>query len=364
MSKQCILLNNATHRFDWLLTDPRGQLVLQDAYDRGTVPRCRCKAAGVEMYIAQRGSTYYLAKLPDSGFLHASDCPSASDGGMMSGLETYAHGAVLKVGTEFAVTYTEGRQFIDGMATSVTCDGLLDLLMEQAGMNVRYPDDQPHWSGFYPKLREASGNVLVNGALLENCMLVPEFFDRNRLEEIDAYIEPFIAAGSSLSWVCAPLKSIASSKYGWQIKLKHLPRLVFWVTAQVARRVVLRSSSPLDMGNPPETAMCMMAIKHGREHGGFTVTDFAVRPTDAWFYPAPEHLGGLLSFLLGQRAPVIRPLRYDSHPDCPMADFGLIKAESITPAFRISRTEANYIERRRRAYLMKRNHTDVYIVEV
>ena len=362
MSKQRILLNHQSHLLNYLLTSPAGQDVLKEAYADGVVPRCQCKASGVEMYISRRGNTYYLAKLPDSGFLHANDCPSGCAGGVISGLETYGHGAVVYRDLKYRVHYTESRSFIDRLPCTCTIDGLLDLLMELAGLNTKYPNETSTWGTYFQKMREVSGTIEVNGQNLADLLFVPQSFDMESADEINAEISRHLDQSGKVQWVCAPLKSVQSTKYGWLIKLKHLGKQFFWVSSQTSRLSTVRSSSPINMGAPPEHAMCLLGIRPGRDHFNFNVTEFAIRPTDTSLFPTSDKLNGLLAFLLGQRLPVIRPLRYDAHPDHVMADFGLIQENSVIPAFKLTKEDSNNGDRRRLAHLIQRN-ADVYISE-
>ena len=362
MSKQRILLNHQSHLLNFLLTSPAGQEALRTAYEDGVVPKCQCKASGVEMYISRRGNTYYLAKLPDSGFLHANDCPSGCAGGVISGLETYGHGALVYRDLKYRVFYTETRSFIDRLPTSCTIDGLLDLLIELAGMNTKYPNETSTWGTYFQKMREAAASIEVNGESLADRLFVPQSFDTESADEINAEIARRLDPASQVRWVCAPMKAVLSSKYGWLIKLKHLGRHFFWVSSQASRLSTVRSTNPIDMSAPPEHAMCLLGIKPGRDPFNFNVTEFAIRPTDASLFPSSDRLNGLLNFLLGQRHPVIRPLRYDAYPEHVMADFGLIQDNAVIPAFRLTKEDPNNSDRRRLAYLIQRN-ADVFISE-
>jgi Protein of unknown function (DUF1173) len=74
----------------------QAQQVLADAHIHRVRPLCRCVDSGVPMYVARVGDRFIVKRMPDTGMVHAPDCPSYLPPEALSGLGEVLGGAILE----------------------------------------------------------------------------------------------------------------------------------------------------------------------------------------------------------------------------------------------------------------------------
>lgn len=115
---------------------PEAQQLLADARTHRVRPLCLCVAGGVPIYVARVGDRFIVKRMPDSGMVHATDCPSYLPPEALSGLGQVLGGAIieqtdtgftaLRLGFRMAKTDRNGPAPAAGSgdgSDSVTADG-------------------------------------------------------------------------------------------------------------------------------------------------------------------------------------------------------------------------------------------------
>jgi hypothetical protein len=330
--EQRIAIGGAIHAAHWLCETRAGQSMLAGAYRAALRPRCQCVGGGVEMYVGLREAVYYLSRMPGTGILHDAACPSAEQANLYSGADSYASEVMVEdAGGGINVKFSESMTQSDGMpATALSMDGLLDLLIEEARLNIHETGAGPvGWRTVQPRLIAAASMIVVsNEGPLASQLLVPEAFDKSQYATQQAEHQAFLAQpGRRL--ICAPLREIRQSAYGWQIVLKHLPGSRLWVSKSLALRVRGRYGGTLQWEDASYPALCLAVVRPQTKASSYHVAALAVRRTDERFMPclsgaqaqvAANLVEGGLNF--------VRPLRFDVPWTRALADFAVLDSAS------------------------------------
>ena len=351
--QQRILLGGEVHLAEWLNHSEGGQRLLAEHHDSLRRPRCQCVPGGVDMGIAKRGSRYHLARLPGSGFLHDSDCHSVESVNPLSGSSSYSRHAMLQNGdgemhVVFSPSVERGRHNIP----AVSLDGLLDLLIDGAGLNtLREPVElQRVWRDVRDSLAHAAVETHLAGyGPLTSQILLPPPFDKDAYAGIQAQQEAFLSAPDGLRFVCAPLREIKATSFGWLVGLKHLPRSNFWLSREAGARFAAAAGGTDPLSNPPVPGLALALVKAGRQDHNFTITHLAVRRVDMRFMPCQSEAEALAADELAARSvPFMRPLRFDASWDYPLADYVLFFGDSQRMAYVLSDTGCEEVDASKR----------------
>lgn len=350
---QRVALGEQAHQADWLRMTRTGQDALAIAHRAGLRPRCLCVAGGVEMYIAKRGSSFYLARMPGSGLLHSPDCPSVEDINLLSGADAYPNGVIAE--------QSDGTLQVNIEADAgMSIDGLLDLLIELADLNVRRPAGAARtWRRVREELLRAARMVIAGGMRLDELLVMAEAFDRGRYQATRIKQETFLSVTDAPRLVCAPLREIRPSNYGWQVVLKHLPDTRFWLTRPASAALLARWGGTLSFDALPPHCMVLLRTRPGRKPGTFIVSDMALRRTDRRFMPCLSNLDEQVSDELAtEDRGVMRPLRFDIPWGRALADYVLLDcAGEPVPVFVLDRSGCDELDAARRAAVAAFSHS-------
>lgn len=335
---QRILINNAPHKLDWLLSTRAGQALLAHLYETKQHPFCNCvKGNGVKMYVARRGDHFYVARMPYSGSLHAPDCGSVEDVNFLTGITSYA---------PEAITEQEDGQLVVNLSApltgitpvpSLSLSGLFDLLIEQAGLNRYHHHSgavKVTWASVRDRLLAASEKLSFNDsqAAADSLLVVPKPYDKDLYASDISDFEARLRTAKDV-FLCAPLKEIRQSAYGWLLVLKHLPHFRFWISHNVATAAAHTSHGQFQLDFPPRFALCLCSVRANKTPGSFTVNALSIKATDAFFMPcANERFSEVAATLREEGASFVRVLRFDAPPSTLLADYALLDA-TMTPVF-------------------------------
>lgn len=361
---QRIALGTDIHTAEWLMTTYAGQFLLSAVHRKAERPRCMCVAGGIEMYVGKRGRIYYLSRMPGTGFLHAENCASVEDSTIFSGAQCYASGAIVEhIDGSLSVNANLNRRHRQASPlTEVGIDGLLALMIEQADINRLISTDAGKtWASVRNLLLNAAGLIRVGNRPLTDFLYLPERYERERSVSMLASCEAFVEAMDGQALLCAPLKDIRQTSYGWQLVLKHLPGLRLWASSEVAMELEGRWQNPL-FSAPPPFSLCLVMTKPGRRHGNYTVINAAFLPTNANYFPCcTEREAAVAEELRHQGHDLLRPLRFDIDPTIALADFCILKGDPPEPVFVMAPSGNDALDAAKRLLvgLMQRNQARV-----
>lgn len=362
-----IAIGAEIHPADWLVSAPAGQSLLRAHRHSGHRPRCMCVPHGVEMYIGRRGTNYYLARMPGTGFLHAEDCESVEDNTFYSGAAAYMPGVIVEAadGALSMVADLDRLQRPTDPITAASMDGLLDLLTEHAALN-RLPAHarSRSWPAIRDRLLSASQWIRIGGEPLGARLFVPMRYELETsaasLIACEAFLKEHSDQGHAL--ICAPLKDVIPTPYGWRVILKHLPNLRLWTSRDIASTLQTRWGSP-HFDTPPRWALCLVSAKPGRLPGNYSITNMACLPTDAHYMPCGEpRTATVLDALVAEGLSLLRPLRFDCDPQQPLADFVILRDDTPEPVFVLAKeNDVACAEKSALVSILRRNQAQVRV---
>jgi hypothetical protein len=378
---QRVSLGDGTHTVDWLVSTRAGQSLLASVHNTTQRPLCQCVPGGVAMYVGRRGQSYYLSRMPGSGFLHSENCESVVDSPLLSGAQCYAPEAIVEHpdgSLSIRAKLDHGIRPLAPLA-EVGIDGLLDLLVEQAELNRLWADEEPRrWSSVHERLKDATNLIRLGETPLSDCLhlpapfrSVPKRLDKAVIENPARYallvstFQDFVNSHASGALICAPLKMTRSMEFSWQLVLKQLPTLRLWLSKSLTRELESRWATPM-VSEPPRYSLCMARLKRGRGSDNYTVTNLAIMPTDANFFPCgSEREAAVVKALHQEGCDLVRPLRFETDPATVLADFAILNGETPEPVFVLAPTgnETADAAKRSLAGLMQRNHACVRVFE-
>lgn len=364
MSRQ-LWIDDRVYELDWLLSSFDGQSLLAKAHQGKQRLRCACTPNGVEVYVSCRGPRFYVARMPGSGAVHAATCESGEDTNFLTGSPLYAPDVIVEQ-DDGSLVVIYGRPAITGIPiASMGIAGLIDLLLEQANLNrhhYRAGQDKLTWATTKHRLSGAAKTIFSKDArrCLDDQLVIPDTYSREESSQSqDALVQRIVNTNNAL--VCAPLKEIRRTAYGWMLVLKHLPGLRFWLSQTVANEAERNSSCLWSLTTPPRYALCIAEIKPAREQGSYTVLAMAMRQTDSAFMPcASDAESEAANRMRGEGESFLRPLRFDAPDDTPLADYALLDPD-MTPVFIKSSTTNPVIDASRHslAMLLQRHNVPI-----
>ena len=366
--RQRILIDNSLHELEWLSTTRAGQLLLEQLHKTKRRPLCNCVPGGVEMYVAQRGSLFYVSRMPGSGVLHDPSCESVEDTNYLTGTTAYTPDVITERSDgSLVVAYGKLTQRTPPLPT-MSIAGLLDLLLEQANLNRyshREGQEKLTWAATRNRLLGAAEGILFRHNLhaLINHLAIPASFDKDSSTQEQAQFETALRT-TPQALICAPFKEMRKTTYGRLLVLKHLSNLRFWVTEEVSAAAEAMSHSLFRMDRAPRYALCLGEVKPAKSEGSFTVTSLSIRTTDVAFMPcANDHEAEVSGKLRSEGASFVRPMRFDAPADMALADYALLNDE-MTPIFVRTPTGNAEMDAARRALvaMFERNRTQVRII--
>ncbi|MCW5660109.1 MAG: DUF1173 domain-containing protein [Burkholderiaceae bacterium] len=248
-------------------------------------PRCLCLVEGVEMYVARLGDGYIVKRMPNTGSLHAPDCPSYEPPPEVSGLGQVLGSAITEdpatgettLKLDFAMSKIAGRSTMptagaesDSVASSGTklsLRGLLHYLWDQAELTRWQPGfaGKRSWSTVRRHLLQAAENKITRGDSLRSRLYVPEVFSVEQRDAINArrlaqWSQAIAAPGrpQHLMLLIAEVKEIAPARYGFKAVVRHMPDQAFAIDEPLYRRLGRRFESELALWGAAEDIHMVM----------------------------------------------------------------------------------------------------------
>ncbi|MCD9026761.1 DUF1173 domain-containing protein [Luteimonas sp. BDR2-5] len=339
------------------------QQALATVHDAGDRPRCLCRSAGVEMYVALH-RWYVVKRMPDSGSQHHPRCPSYAPEPGQSGLGELVGEAVLETQpgqVELRVDFPWTHLAAGGAARKsadrapspevqaprrrMSLRAVTHFLFERAGLNRWVPAmaGKRRQSVIHKYLMDAAVDVSVKGEDLAQRLYVPEAFDRATYADTVHRRREKLALlhGAQdrlpLALLLGELKTTDARGASVRVWIKHMPDVPLWVDARVWARLeranaALFEASVADVGARPRLLLCAL-IRARREHTYEIDAACVMLTSEQWIPVEGVHELPLIDALVRQQRRFFKPLRYDARASEFPAVLLLDTGASATPLY-------------------------------
>ncbi len=306
---------------------------IAEAHAQHSHPLCLCQPPGTPMYVARlAGATggCIVKRMPDTGSLHAPNCPSYEPPTALSGL-----GQVLGV----AIT--------ENPATGETTLRLDFALSKLPGRSVLPPASGNHDSvatdGTKLSLRgllQAAQNKFMRGAPLLPRLCIPEVFSVEQRDAINqrrlahwAGASPLPGKPTQLLLLIGEVKEIVPARYGYKAVIKHMPDQAFALDDSLFRRLGRRFKTELSLwGASSRVHLLMMATFSMSAAGIGNIAELSLMPVSEHWLPVEDAFElDLIERLTREGRTFIKGLRYNLPPGKPLATATLTDAHASRP---------------------------------
>lgn len=342
------------------------QRLLGAAHAARVRPMCLCTAGGVAMYIARMAPERYIIKrMPDTGMLHAPNCPSYLPPEVLSGLGQVLQGAIeesvdtgltmLRLGFRMARNQQTSQEptastrggaqdrSVRADGTRLTLRAVLHYLWQEAGLTTWSPGmtGKRNWRVVSWHLRQAARGKLIRGKPLTTRLFIPEPFNAEHKAELAAKRlsawAPARRAGRATAFMilAGEVKTIEDARFGHRLVIKHLPDAPFMLETDLHRRMLQRFGTELDLWQMDEQGHLIVIATFSVGPAGLpTVEELSLTMTDEHWLPyesLAEKL--LLDAATEQQRRFTKSLRYNLDETAPMASFVFTDTEVPTAAY-------------------------------
>ena len=322
-----------------------------------------CLIDGVAMYIARLGDGFILKRMPNTGSLHAPDCPSYEPPAEFSGLEQVLGSAIIEDPTtgettlklDFSMFRNAGRSAPFSASRphdSVVTDGtklslrsLLHYLWDQAELTRWKPGfvGKRSWATVRRHLLQAAENKIARGDALHARLYIPEVFSVEQREPINArrliqWAHAVTTPGmpQPLMLLIAEVKEIVPAHDGFKAVIKHVPDQAFVLDEQLYSRMTRRFAPELSLWGSADNLHMMMIATFSVSRAGIpTIAELSLMPVTFQWLPIEDALEQqLIERLVREGRSFVKELRYNLPPQQALASAVLIDAgESPIPLY-------------------------------
>ena len=328
--------------------DPGAEALLAAAHTAKQRPQCLCLAVRVPMYIAHVGDRFIVKRMPNTGHLHAPECPSFDPPAELSGLGEVAGSAIqedLSTGaTTLRLDFTLAKRGAsrppvaqgtppDTVRTDgqkLTLRGALHYLWDQAELSRWMPGmaGKRSWGVVQRRLVAAAQDKFAKGDPLADVLFVPEPWSQDHKDAIErdrrgqlARLHTRDAGGSRLMVVIGEIKEFKEARFGSRAVVKHVPEMHFQVPGDLMRRIERHFEKELALWKSEDESHMILAGTFGVDTAGYANLEAAsLMVTDANWIPV-EHRWDLelVRRLVAERRRFTKGMRYNLAPDRPIA---------------------------------------------
>ena len=339
------------------------QRVLAEAHSHRARPTCLCVDGGVPMYIARVGDRFIVKRMPDTGMVHATACPSYLPPESLSGLGQVLGGAIieqadtgvtaLRLGFRMAKADRNGpapTSSGDVGSDSVTADGtrlgmraVLHYLWQEADLATWSPAmaGKRNWRIVSWYLRQAARGKFTRGKPLAGRLFIPEPFSAEHKADLAARRmsawAPARTKGRSNQFMLliGEVKTVEPARFGHKLVIKHLPDAPLMLDDDLHRRMLKRFADELELWQADDAVhlMVIATFTVGRT-GLASVQELSLAMTDEHWLPyesAADKL--LLDTAITARRRFTKSLRYNLTAAAPMASLVFTDTEVPTAAY-------------------------------
>lgn len=347
----------------------KAQQVLVDAHTHRVRPMCLCVDGGVPMYVARVGDRFIVKRMPDTGMVHATDCPSYLPPEALSGLGQVLGGAILEQaetgitalrlgfrmakadrnGPGPAASSGDGSDSVAADGTRLGMRAVLHYLWQEADLATWSPGmaGKRNWRIVSWYLRQAARGKFTKGKPLAGRLFIPEPFSADHKAElaarrIAAWV-PARARGRTAQFMIliGELKAIEPARFGHKLVIKHLPDAPLMLDDDLHRRMLKRFADELELWQADEQGhlMVIATFTVGRT-GLASVQELSMAMTDEHWLPYESEADKLLlDTAIRAHRRFTKSLRYNLPASQHMATLVLTDTETPTAAYLIEDAE-------------------------
>ena len=343
----------------------QSQQLLAEAHTHRVRPLCLCVDAGVPMYVARVGDRFIVKRMPDTGMVHATDCPSYLPPEALSGLGQVLGGAILEQAdtgiTALRLGFRMAKADRNGpgpggsngdSSDSVVADGtrlgmraVLHYLWQEADLATWSPGmaGKRNWRIVSWYLRQAARGTFTKGKPLAGRLFIPEPFNPEHKAELAsrriAAWAPARTTGRTTQFMIliGELKAIEPARFGHKLLIKHLPDAPLMLEADLHRRMLKRFADELELWQANEDGhlMVIATFTVGRT-GLASAQELCLTMTDEHWLPYESEADKLLlDTVIRARRRFTKSLRYNLPANQPMASLVLTDTEPPAAAYLI-----------------------------
>ncbi|WP_167758759.1 DUF1173 family protein [Zemynaea arenosa] len=326
------------------ISDKDLQAALAQAYEAGVRPRCLCREAGVEMYIA-RYERYVVKCMPGTGRQHEPQCPSflTEQEGEHEAIRAGADGRfdVLVKFSLMSRGASPGRSESAhaGDATRrprpFTLTALLHLLIDHAQINRWSPPSQRPYHYLQREIEKAAANFRIKGHSLSDVLFIPETYDPKRKLEVLERRRHRVRALLHRNGIQSPravlvgeLKHSEPGNLLRRVWLKHMPERPILVEEKTWKLATVRFRGALEALDAGLAVRVLLAavISDGTGQEIRIESCALVLTTKSWIPIAGSFELDLHDRLVSGERTFYKPLRYDASSWTQLPNFVLLDA--------------------------------------
>ncbi len=295
------------------------------------------------MYIARLTSPnegFIVKRMPESGHLHAPDCPSYEAPAELSGLGQVLGSAIVEdpatgqttLKLDFPLTKRPGRSTpppvgeqhdsVKSDGTRLSLRGLLHYLWDQADLTRWHPGftGRRSWATVRRHLLAAADDKVARGDPLRARLYIPEPFSVESRDAISARrlshwsrALPRPGQPSQRLVLIGEVKEIVLARYGYKAIIKHVPDRAFALDATLYRRLERRFEGQLSLWGATDGLHMMAIATFFLSHAGVpTIDELSLMPvTNHWLTVDDGFDLQLTARLVNDGRSFIKPLRYN-----------------------------------------------------
>lgn len=340
--------------------------LLKQAYEKKIRPLCLCKIPNPSMYIAQYGDDYILKKMPNSGSTHHPNCALFDMPTELSGrgsiesqaIEQGEEGTRLKV--DFSLTKEPtARAPSSGSRTQkaevkaspkkLSIRAVLHYLYEEAGLNKWYPAmaGKRNWYVIRYNLLLAAKDKSAKTHNLDDILLIPETFNREKIADIQSHRSTFIKQFRSkpkekipLGLFIGELKNLEKSRFDYKLLIKHMPDKPLYMSEESYKRINNRFNKELSFINEDKSLhLLVIGTFLLSPSDNLHVETISLMLVDQNWLPFETALElQLIDKLVAEKRSFIKGMRYNLPEDNIIASALLIDCENPVPIYIIPET--------------------------
>lgn len=333
---------------------------IADAHSSHLRPRCMCTVEGVEMYVARLGDGFIVKRMPDTGRLHAPDCPSYEPPVEVSGLGQVLGSAITEdpatgettLKLDFPLTKIPGRtamppaggesDSVSSSGTKLSLRGLLHYLWDQAELTRWHPGfaGRRTWATVRRHLLQAADHKIARGDALRTRLYVPESFSVDECDAINArrlaqWQHAVAAPGKPqhLMLLIGEIKEIVPARYGFKAIVKHMPDQAFAIDEQLYRRLGRRFESELALWGAANDIHMVMIATFGVSSAGIpAIHELCLMPVTRQWLPVQDAFEKqLMDRLVSENRSFVKGLHYNLGRGDRVASAVLTDCEAAAP---------------------------------